>query len=221
MTTPVLEVFFDFACPWSYLAFNRACEAAMRTLSVIEWRPVISGQVSSAVAPRSEAELAYQQKDLRDWARYCGVKINFAGAPDSAAALKGAFLAVEHGLEKAYIGNVFEACWGKELNIADVGVLSDIAVDSGLDKAEFGEWLDKQAVADALQRNGEEMLERGGFGTPVMFVGDDFYLGNERMPLVELALGQASDIEFVMPGSHDSGAPDEGDGELFSEEKTG
>ena len=37
-----------------------------------------------------------------------------------------------------------------------------------------------------------------------MFVGDDMYFGNHSMPLVELALGQASESTFIMPGEHSS-----------------
>ena len=46
-------------------------------------------------------------------------------------------------------------------------------------------------------------MDRGGFVLPGFFVGDSHIAGNERMPLVELALGQASDLEFVLPGMHD------------------
>ena len=44
-------------------------------------------------------------------------------------------------------------------------------------------------MKDRLRANTEELIERGGFGSPTMFVnGDDMYFGNDRLPLVEAAL---------------------------------
>ena len=40
-----------------------------------------------------------------------------------------------------------------------------------------------------LRENTEELIRRGGFGSPTMFVnGTDMYFGNDRLPLVEAAL---------------------------------
>ena len=43
-----------------------------------------------------------------------------------------------------------------------------------------------------LRTNTDELIARGGFGSPSMFVGgDDMYFGNDRLPLVEAALLRA------------------------------
>jgi 2-hydroxychromene-2-carboxylate isomerase len=40
-----------------------------------------------------------------------------------------------------------------------------------------------------LRANTDELIARGGFGSPTMFVdGTDMYFGNDRLPLVEAAL---------------------------------
>ena len=40
-----------------------------------------------------------------------------------------------------------------------------------------------------LKANTDELIERGGFGSPTMFVdGDDMYFGNDRLVLVREAL---------------------------------
>jgi 2-hydroxychromene-2-carboxylate isomerase len=44
-------------------------------------------------------------------------------------------------------------------------------------------------VKQRLRANTDELIARGGFGSPTMFVdGDDLYFGNDRLPLVEAAL---------------------------------
>ena len=42
---------------------------------------------------------------------------------------------------------------------------------------------------DKLRNNTQELIDRGGFGSPTMFVGgDDMYFGNDRMPLIRDAV---------------------------------
>ena len=46
-----------------------------------------------------------------------------------------------------------------------------------------------QDIKDRLKQNTEEVIERGGFGSPTMFVnGESMFFGNDRLPLVEAAL---------------------------------
>ena len=42
---------------------------------------------------------------------------------------------------------------------------------------------------DRLRINTEELINRGGFGSPTMFLdGDDMYFGNDRLALIEAKL---------------------------------
>jgi 2-hydroxychromene-2-carboxylate isomerase len=42
-----------------------------------------------------------------------------------------------------------------------------------------------------LRANTDEIIARGGFGSPTMFVdGGDMYFGNDVLPLVSAALGR-------------------------------
>jgi 2-hydroxychromene-2-carboxylate isomerase len=55
---------------------------------------------------------------------------------------------------------------------------------------------------DTVHANTLELIRRGGFGTPTMFVADELFFGNDRVPLVEWTLGPIGDDEFVLPGQH-------------------
>jgi 2-hydroxychromene-2-carboxylate isomerase len=49
--------------------------------------------------------------------------------------------------------------------------------------------LGEQAVKDRLRANTEELMRRGGFGSPTMFVGGtDMFFGNDRLALVRAAV---------------------------------
>lgn len=197
-----LEFFFDCSSPWTYLAFHRIQPLAAETRAELVWRPFLVGGVFNAVNPsvyeqRAKpvpAKARYYAKDLRDWARFVGVRI---GSPtpfpvNSVKAMRGCFVADAHGCLPAYARLVFEAYWSEERDISQDGELERIVDRAGLPRDEFFAQIGSPEVKDRLRRNSEELIERGGFGSPTMFVdGDDLYFGNDRLELVRQALGRA------------------------------
>ena len=206
--TPLVDAFFDFDCPWSFVAFNRANEAAMRTMSRIEWRPLQCSEFPNRLPDLSKPSAMEQASAARTWMAwldYCGlsVKREFDARVDSQNALLATLYATEYGQEQGFIAGVFNAHWAQAKDISKLPVLLDVAEACELNLQELQAWLAKPVVAAALERNLQEYLAKQGFATPGFSIGDRLYIGNEQMPLVELALGQDSDISFVMPGSHD------------------
>lgn len=116
--------------------------------------------------------------------------------------MRGAVAAAEADLVGPFSDEVFRACYAEGRNIGDQEVLLQIAERAGMERSVFEARQSDPASIDILAANAKQLVERGGFGVPTMLVGDDLYFGNDRMPLVEFALGQASGRRFVMPGEH-------------------
>ena len=63
---------------------------------------------------------------------------------------------------------------------------------AGLDGGRILERAQSEAIKDRLRANTDEVMARGGFGSPTIFVGgSDMYFGNDRLPLVRAALERA------------------------------
>ena len=194
-----LEFFFDCSSPWTYLAFVRVQDVVARTGAEIIWKPILVGGVFNAVnqevyerrAKPEPRKTAYYFKDLQDWARLAGVAI---GQPpvfpvNAVKAMRGALVAQDEGKLVAYSRAVFEAYWGKLEDISQLPVLARIAAEVGLEPSAFLARIDDAQVKERLRQNTEELIARGGFGSPTMFVdGVDMYFGNDRLPVVEAAL---------------------------------
>jgi len=74
-------------------------------------------------------------------------------------------------------------------NLDDPAVLVDIANSCGLDGREMARQIQSDAVKRHLRANTEELIDRGGFGSPTMFADrTDMYFGNDQMPIVRFAL---------------------------------
>ncbi|MDO8839575.1 MAG: 2-hydroxychromene-2-carboxylate isomerase [Parvibaculum sp.] len=194
-----LEFFFDCSSPWTYLAFSRIEALAERAGVAIDWRPILVGGVFNAVnesvyearANPHPVKGRYYVKDLQDWARYCGIEI---GRPPvfpvrSVDAMRAAIVAQDEGKLPAFSWATFRSYWGDLKDISQPDVLAEICAGVGLDWETVSHRIKDDDVKDRLRANTEELIARGGFGSPTMFVNKtDMYFGNDRLPLVEAAL---------------------------------
>ena len=196
-----LEFFYDCSSPWTYLAFSKIEDVARRHNADLIWRPILVGGVFNAVNPSVyetrerpvRPKARYYAKDLQDWAHFYGLKI---GQPtvfpvNSVKAMRGAFVAHEHGKISPYSRCVFEQYWGENRDISKDEVLSDIIRTVGLDAKEYFAKIGLQEYKDKLKQNTDDLIERGGFGSPTIFVDGDMFFGNDRLLLVENALTRA------------------------------
>jgi 2-hydroxychromene-2-carboxylate isomerase len=66
--------------------------------------------------------------------------------------------------------------------------LTDIADKSNLDTKDFKKFIYSQKAKDLLIDNTEDLIKRGGFGSPTFFYNDHMFFGNDRLSLFEESL---------------------------------
>lgn len=201
MTT--LEFFFDCSSPWTYIGFHNVRKLSARLDVPIIWKPIIVGGVFNKVnkgvyefrerVEESPVKAAYIRKDMADWARHAGLTLNFppkCGHPVNAVKCMRAclFLAPEGKLVD-FATAAFEALWIDGLNLGDDDVLEDICRKIGVDSDRVLKAVKSDEMRAALYAVTEELMDRGGFGSPTFFVDRaEMFFGNDRLPLVESAL---------------------------------
>lgn len=207
-----LRLYYDFSCPWSYLALVRLQDVADRNATRIELRPISVDQVLATENPplqanrlsNNPAKAAWQRKDLADWASLWGLKLELPNdwPCDATLAAAAASIAADMGAGVAYSLKLFAAYFGAENDITNPELLGDLAADAGLDRADFLLQLGSDEPAQKVTAWTEELIRQGGFGTPSVFVGDELFFGNDRISLVDWTIGPLSSDEFLMPGQH-------------------
>lgn len=205
--------YFSYGCPWTYLACTRLQETALRTDARIAWKPILIERVRRLLAMPSEdrghqppnpVRARYERKDLANWAAYCGVRIDRQPPyplPAMLAARAGV-VAIEEGVIARFSDRLYAACFERLEDPDSMDTIAGVAGSLGLDAADF---LRRVQAADTLrtvEENCAELVSRGGFGSPTMFVGDDLYFGNDRIPLVEWALVRRAERPLIAPGAH-------------------
>eukprot|EP01063_Lacrimia_lanifica_P010257 TRINITY_DN16986_c0_g1_i2.p2 TRINITY_DN16986_c0_g1~~TRINITY_DN16986_c0_g1_i2.p2 ORF type:complete len:250 (+),score=103.48 TRINITY_DN16986_c0_g1_i2:50-751(+) len=204
-----MDFYFDYSSPWTYLAFLRIQElvaeyAARGAALRVEYKPILVGAVFNTTNPsvyemRKRPVLAkarYGVRDMKEWCEAYGVAIRDPYGPtppdpfpvNSAKALRGGLYALSLGDTQrflAYSHRVFEAYWVEGRDISAPDVLGAVAADAKLDAAAFSAYVASDAAKAALRANTDELIKRGGFGSPTMFVGGAMFFGNDRVVLAQ------------------------------------
>jgi 2-hydroxychromene-2-carboxylate isomerase len=196
----MIEFFFDCSSPWTYLAFHNIQPLATEMQVAVDWRPILVGGVFNSVNPSVyasrehpvPAKRDYMLKDLQDWARQAGLKIVMPPRVfpvNSVKAMRGCLWLAPQGGLVPFATAVFEAYWGRDEDISQDTVLAGICRRCGIDVDAFAAAIAQPELKERLKANTDELIRRGGFGSPTIFVGGgDMYFGNDRLPLVREAL---------------------------------
>ena len=196
----MIEFFFDCSSPWTYLAFHNIQPLATEFGEEISWRPILVGGIFNTVNPSVYAQREtpvplkqrYMLKDLNDWARSSGLAIKMPPTVfpvNSVKAMRGCIFLGKDMVPFARA--VFETYWGEDKDISKDDVLTEVCGKAGVDPQEFFAGISQQAIKDQLKANTDEVMARGGFGSPTIFIDrTDMYFGNDRMPLIREALAR-------------------------------
>jgi len=197
-----VEFFFDCSSPWTYLGFEALAAAAAEDGFAVRWRPFLVGGVFNTVNPsvyemRSKPvvpKARYFTKDLHDWIRRSGLAIKWTPSifpVNSARAMRLCLVADDAGACEAVARRIFQLYWGEDRDISQGDVLAEAAAAGGLDAAAALAEADSPERKAQLRANTDELIARGGFGSPTYYVGgDDMYFGQDRILLVREAAGR-------------------------------
>jgi 2-hydroxychromene-2-carboxylate isomerase len=195
-----VEFFFDCSSPWTYIAFHNILALREELGMVIDWRPILVGGVFNTInrgvyrmrenpVPAKEA---YIGKDLNDWTQLSGLELHWPPSifpVNSVRAMRACIVALDQNRLEPFARRIFELYWGEDQDISQDAALLDAANCAHMDGNQVLEAIEKSELKDRLRENTEELMQRGGFGSPTMFVGShDMYFGNDRLVLVRNAL---------------------------------
>lgn len=191
-----LEFWFDFSCPYAYVASTRIEALAERVAARLDVRPMLLGGVfqargtpqnlSQTLAP---AKARHNLADMQRQAAAAGVPLVMpAGHPlRTVEALRCVLAAGEPFMPLVH--RFYRAYWAEGRDIGRREVVAAVVREAGLDVEEVLARAGSDEVKAELRRRTDEAVARGVFGVPTMFVGDELYWGADRLAMVEAALG--------------------------------
>lgn len=200
MTTPTVQFLFDFGSPNAYLSHRVIPDIEARTGVRFEYVPVLLGGLFKLANNRSPAEAnaeipkkrAYEQLEFDRFIHKHRIdRFHFnPGFPvNTLTIMRGAIAAQKQDVFSAYVETVFAGMWEQEQNLADPETIIEVLSAGGLDGKALLAATQQQDVKDALLANTQAAYERGAFGSPTFFVGDEMFFGKDRLGQVEDEIG--------------------------------
>jgi 2-hydroxychromene-2-carboxylate isomerase len=180
----MIEFYFDYASPWSYLASellpSRLPDAH------IAYRPIyLRGlELFNKGMPYSSNKLRYIGQDLLRCAAHEKIALQMPQKfpINGLYAVRGALRLAGTPRFMDYHRAMFHAAWRDDYDIGDKNVVVAVAR-----KLEIELDLDEPALKEQLKQDTAAAEARGIFGVPTFFVGDEMYWGHDRLDYVARA----------------------------------
>ena len=191
-----LEFHFDFGSPNAYLAHLVIPEIEKRTGAKFEYVPILLGGVFKLTNNRSPAEsmrgiknrLEYEELERRRFVRRHAIT-RFTFNPffpvNTLMIMRGAVAAQFEGVFERYVDEMFRHMWAEPKKMDDPQVWRAALDESGLPTARILELVETPQVKAQLLENTQRSVERGTFGSPTFYVGDEIFFGKDRLRDVE------------------------------------
>jgi 2-hydroxychromene-2-carboxylate isomerase len=195
-----VEFFYDLVSPYSYLAYGRVSQICEEHGVELVLRPMLLGAVHNAIGLQApiyiKSKGSYQLRDIHRWAEHYGLPMEFPEPfPFRTLKTMRAVVALAGlGDLEAFTREAFALYWEeggapKGFEEADEDEpIREVARRIGRDPEEVLEGATTSEAKEALKSATSEAVERGVFGAPTFFVGDEMFWGNDRLHFVEAAL---------------------------------
>lgn len=192
------EFFYDYTSPTAYIGDYAARRVAERTGAEMIYRPMFLGGVMQATGNRPPgmvpAKGKYMGTDVPRCAARYGLHFQFNPAfPVKTLNILRATLGLDNKPDDQ--ARFRDACWARIWGAdgpRDLGQTDEITAMCeaiGLDAEEILAMGRDDTLKAKLSANTEEAIERGVFGAPSFFIGDEMFFGHDRLDYVEECLG--------------------------------
>jgi 2-hydroxychromene-2-carboxylate isomerase len=196
MTSPTVQFLFDFGSPNAYLCHKVIPEIEARTGVRFEYVPVLLGGLFKLANNRSPMEafagipnkLAYDQLEMKRFISKHKLdlfRFNPHFPVNTLAIMRGAVAAKQLGMFEPYVNAIYAGMWEEGLNLSDPTVIHATLAKHSIHAEPLLQAIQSAEVKSALLDNTQKAFDRGAFGSPTFFVGQEIFFGKDRLRDVE------------------------------------
>lgn len=196
MSHPSPLFLFDFGSPNAYLAHEAIPAIEARTGSRFAYVPVLLGGIFKATNNKSPAEALAGIKNKREFHEIETERFikRFQVQPyvmnpffpvNTLNLMRAAIAAQLEGVFKQYVEAAFHHMWREPKKMDDPEIAVAALNASGLDAAKLFARAQEPEVKAKLVANTQFAVDRGAFGSPTFYVGDEMFYGKEQLRDIE------------------------------------
>ena len=196
MSPTVPQFMFDFGSPNAFLSHEAIPAIEQRTGVKFEYVPILLGGIFKATNNKSPAETlagiknkpAFNALETERFLKRFHVK-PYVWNPffpvNTLNLMRAAVAAQLEGVFATYVDAAFHHMWVEPKKMDDPEVALKALAASGLDAAKLFARAQEPEVKAKLIENTQNAVERGAFGAPTFFVGNEMFFGKEQLREVE------------------------------------
>jgi 2-hydroxychromene-2-carboxylate isomerase len=186
----------DFGSPNAFLSHEAIPAIERRTNAKFEYVPILLGGIFKATNNKSPAETLAGIKNKREFhaleterfVRRFQVK-PYTWNPffpvNTLNLMRAAVAAQAEGVFEKYVDAAFHHMWVAPKKMDDPEVAMQALTESGIDAAKLFARAQEPEIKAKLIENTQSAVERGAFGSPTFFVGNEMFFGKEQLREVE------------------------------------
>ena len=190
------QFLFDFGSPNAFLSHEAIPAIEKRANVKFEYVPILLGGIFKATNNKSPAETLAGIKNKREFmaleterfVKRFGVK-PYTWNPffpvNTLNLMRAAVAAQMESVFEKYVDAAFHHMWIEPKKMDDPEVAAKALASSGLDAAKLFARAQEADVKGKLLENTQSAVERGAFGSPTFFVGNEIFFGKEQLREVE------------------------------------
>jgi 2-hydroxychromene-2-carboxylate isomerase len=190
------DYYFDFGSLATYLAHTQMDKIKAETGASPVYLPMLLGAVFKATGNASPASVPAKGKyifvDFKRFADNYGVPLE---TNPFFPIITTTLMRMVTGLQMRsdarmheFMDTIFKAIWVDALNLNAPEVVEQVLREAHFDPVELLQLANEQATKDRLKDITTQAVDRGVFGAPTFFVGQDMFWGQDRIEQLKAAL---------------------------------
>lgn len=194
--TKQLDFIFDFASPNAYFAYRALPPILERTGATLNIIPCLLGGIFKATGNNPpmvafgqvKGKLDYERLEIQRFIKKHGLtnfQFNSHFPVNTLMLMRGAIAADMDGRLADYVEAGLKHMWEDGLKMDDPETYANAMTQSGFDGAEMLDRMQQDDVKSKLVQNTQMAVDKGSFGVPTFFVGDEIFFGKDRLQQVE------------------------------------
>ena len=195
------EFLFDFGSPNAYLSHLLIPGVEQRTGVRFKYVPVLLGGVFRLTNNKSPIESfagiknkpEFQRLEMRRFLKRHNIsafKMNPFFPVNTLQLMRGAVAAETEGVFMPYVDAMFRFMWAEPRKMDDPEIVRASLREARLDADLLLRRVQEDEVKARLLENTQRAVDRGVFGSPSFFVGDELFFGKDQLRDVEEEIAQ-------------------------------
>lgn len=196
------DFIYDFGSPNVYLMHKIMDQIEVRSGAKANYIPVLLGGIFKLTDNKPplvqfngiKGKIEYERRVMMRFIEKYNIPFTFNPhfPVMTTAVMRGALFSQDKPYYDQYLNVVFDAIWQHGLKMDDPEVIEKTLENANLPAIEIIQGAQSQTVKDALFATTQAAVDRGAFGAPMMFVGDEPFFGKDSIEeMIEWIINQA------------------------------